>query len=207
MCGRYVLVSNFSQIAEEFNLVESDANAFLPHGDVRPGQKSACVIAAGEQNRLLNMLWGFFPSWPKKDTAKLIINARAETLSEKATFKDSFRHRRCLIPANGFYEWSKEKNQFYFSLKDRGLLGLAGLYEDNSEQKKDNAFVIITTSPNKLVEQIHNRMPVIIPAEKQSLWLDNVKFEKAELTSLFEPYPDHEMEMHQGHYRLQQAKR
>lgn len=207
MCGRYVLVSNLSRITEEFNLADIEAGASLPHGDIRPGQKSACVIAEGEQNRLLKMLWGFSLSWSNQDTAKLIINARAETLSEKATFKDPFRRRRCLIPANGFYEWSKDKKQFYFSLKDRELFGLAGLYEENSEQGKDDTFVIITTSPNNLVDQIHNRMPVIIPAEKQSLWLDNAKFEKAELATLFEPYPEHKMEMQQGPYRLQQAQR
>ncbi len=207
MCGRYVLVSNLSRIAEEFNLTDIESNASLQQGDIRPGQKSACVIAEGEQNRLLNMLWGFSPSWSKKDATKLIINARAETLSEKATFKDHFRRRRCLIPANGFYEWSKDKKQFYFSLKDRGLLGLAGIYEQNSKLGKDDNFVIITTSPNKLVEQIHNRMPVIIPAEKQSLWLDNTKFEKAELAALFEPYPEHKMELQQGPYRLQQIQR
>lgn len=207
MCGRYVLVSNLRQLAEEFTLADIEAGASVTHGDIRPGQKSTCVIAENKQNHLLNMLWGFSPSWSKKDAAKLIINARAETLSEKPTFKEPFCRRRCLIPSNGFYEWSKEKKQFYFFLKDRGLFGLAGLYEENSGQGKENTFVIITTSPNKLVEQIHSRMPVIIPAEKQSLWLDNAKFEKAELATLFEPYPEHKMEMQQGPYRLQQAQR
>jgi putative SOS response-associated peptidase YedK len=203
MCGRFVLVSNIGQISEEFNLTGFDEST-LPCGDMLPGQKCACVIA--EENKMLlhNFQWGFQPRWPTQKAAKLLINARAETLSEKPTFKESFRRRRCIIPADGFYEWSKDKKQFCFYLRNRRAFGLAGIYEENNlPAGKENSFVIITTAPNKLIEPLHNRMPVIIPPDKQSLWLDNTGFDKSQLSSLFIPYPEEEMEMRQGTYKLQ----
>jgi putative SOS response-associated peptidase YedK len=202
MCGKFVFISDLKQIADEFNLSEITPVP-LPHGDVHPGQKCSCVISEGHTIRLIPMLWGFTPHWPiKTTTSKLLINARAETLSEKPTFKESFQRRRCLIPADGFYEWSKDKKQFYFYPQSRRPFGLAAIYE-YSAAKKEASFVIITTAPNKLIEPIHNRMPVIIPGEKQSLWLNNAKFEKSALTSLFIPYPEKKMEMRAGGYQLQ----
>jgi len=203
MCGRFVLVSNIGQISEEFNLTGFDEFT-LSRGDMLPGNKCACAIAEENKNLLLNMHWGFPPRWPTKKTAKLLINARAETLSEKPTFKESFQRRRCIIPADGFYEWSKDKKQFCFYLRNHRAFGLAGIYkENNSSDGKETSFVIITTAPNKLIEQVHDRMPVIIPAGKQSLWLDNTSFDKSQLSSLFVPYPEEKMEMRPGKYQLQ----
>ena len=203
MCGRFVLVSDLGQISEEFDLTGFHKSTH-PCGDMLPGQKCACVIAAEKKNLLLNMQWGFPPRWPTKTAAKLLINARAETLSEKPTFKESFQRRRCIIPADGFYEWSKDKKQFCFYLRNQSSFGLAGIYEENnSPAGKETSFVIITTAPNKLIEQVHNRMPVIIPADKQSLWLDNTRFDKSQLSSFFVPYPEEKMEMRPGRYQLQ----
>ncbi|MBN1472993.1 MAG: SOS response-associated peptidase [Syntrophaceae bacterium] len=203
MCGKFVLVSNIGQISEEFNLTGFHESV-LPRGDMLPGQKCACVIAAEKKNILLNMRWGFPPRWPTQTAARLLINARAETLSEKPTFKESFQRRRCVIPADGFYEWSKDRKQFCFYLRNQRSFGLAGIYEENKTPvEKETSFVIITTAPNKLIEQVHNRMPVIIPADKQALWLNNARFDKSELDSLFIPYPAEKMEMCPGKYPLQ----
>ena len=199
MCGRFVLISNLGQIAEEFNL--TDMSSSVPFGDIHPGKTAACVIAEDKKNRLLILPWGFSPPWSKQATKSgLLINARAETLAEKPTFREAFQKRRCLIAADGFYEWSKEKKQFYFYLQNRKPFGLAGIFDEPglSVTGKEASFVIITTSPNKLIAPVHNRMPVIIPHDKQSLWLDNANFEKTELQSLMSPYPAQEMEMRPG---------
>ena len=198
MCGRFVLISNLGQIAEEFNL--TDMSSSVPFGDIHPGKTAACVINEDKKNRLLILPWGFWPQWSKQsNNSKSLINARAETLAEKPTFQGAFQKKRCLIPADGFYEWSKEKKQFYFYLQNRKPFGLAGIYEQGlSVTGKEASFVIITTSPNKLIAPVHNRMPVIIPHDKQSLWLDNGRYEKTELQSLMAPYPAQEMEMRPG---------
>ena len=202
MCGRFVLISNLSQIAEEFNLKDMTASS-VPFGDIHPGQKAACIIAENGKSRLLNLAWGFSPRWSKQTaTSKLLINARAETLAEKPTFREAFQHRRCLIAADGFYEWSPKKEQFYFFLQSRKPFGLAGIYyePDIPAMGKAASFVIITTTPNKLIAPVHNRMPVIIPQGKQSLWLDNANFEKSGLHSLLMPYPANRMEMQPGSF-------
>jgi putative SOS response-associated peptidase YedK len=200
MCGRFVLISNLSQIAEEFYLKDM-SSSFVPFGDINPGQKTACIIAENGKSLLSNWAWGFSPRWSKQTaTSKLLINARAETLAEKPTFRVAFQRRRCLIPADGFYEWSQEKKQFYFYMQNRKPFGLAGIFAepDIPAAGKAASFVIITTAPNKLIAPVHNRMPVIIPQDKQSLWLDNANFEKTGLQSLLTPYPANQMEMQPG---------
>jgi putative SOS response-associated peptidase YedK len=200
MCGRYVLISNLSQIAEEFNLKDMPSS-FVPFGDIHPGQKATCIVAENGKSRLSNLDWGFSPRWSKQTAiSKLLINARAETLAEKQTFREAFQHRRCLIATDGFYEWSQEKKQFCFYMQDRKPFGLAGIFDepDIPAMGKAASFVIITTTPNKLIAPVHNRMPVIIPQDKQSLWLDNANFEKSWLQSLLTPYPANQMEMRPG---------
>jgi putative SOS response-associated peptidase YedK len=200
MCGRFVLISNLSRIAEEFNLNET-ASSSVPSGDIHPGQKAACIIAENGKNRLSDFEWGFSPKWLKQTaTAKLLINARAETLAEKSTFREAFQRRRCLIAADGFYEWSPAKKQFYFYMQNKKLFGLAGIYENDPDTQtgKTSSFVIITTTPNNLIAPLHNRMPVIIPRDKQHVWLNNDDFEKSGLQSLLVPYPASQMEMRPG---------
>ncbi|HDQ03402.1 MAG TPA: SOS response-associated peptidase [Deltaproteobacteria bacterium] len=196
MCGRYVLISNIGQIAEEFNLNETGL-ADLNRGDVYPGKKASCIVSQNNETRLTNFLWGFHRAW-KKHAPKPLINARAETISDKPTFQESFYRRRCLIAADGFYEWSKDRNQFYFSMLNSKPFGLAGIYEQDVSPSTEASFVIITTSANKLVRQIHNRMPVIIPREKYPLWLDNSRFDKSALTQLFVPFTEENMQMREG---------
>ncbi len=197
MCGRFVLFSNANQIAEEFNL--TDISSSSSSGDIHPGQKAACVINEDNKNRLRIMTWGFSPAWSKQATkSALLINARAESLAEKPTFQEAFQKRRCLIVADGFYEWSKEKKQYCFYLQNRRPFGLAGIFDGEPELTAtggEASFVIITTSPNRLISPVHDRMPVIIPHDKRSLWLNNGRYEKTELQSLMTSYTAQEMEM------------
>jgi putative SOS response-associated peptidase YedK len=196
MCGRFVLVSSWEKIAGEFDLSETD-NDPSAAGDIHPGQDSICIIRDGAINKAVNLHWGLVPSWlAQKPGSKLLINARAETLAEKPTFRDAFQKRRCLIIADGFYEWTKEKKPFYFYLKNGRPLGLAGLYEPATVAGSPKlSFVILTTSPNKLIAPLHDRMPVIIPAGKRSYWLDQSLYDKARLQSLLVSYPEAQMAM------------
>jgi putative SOS response-associated peptidase YedK len=195
MCGRFVLISDVGKIAGEFAV--SDINKTLAStGDIYPGQNCACIIKEEAKNVLANLHWGFSPRWIKqKMQDKLLINARAETLADKPTFRDAFQRRRCLIAADGFYEWSAEKKPFYLYMQNKKPFGLAGIYEPAAADDTLASFVIITTEPNELIAAMHKRMPVIIPAAQRSLWLDNSKYDPGKLLSLLIPYPAAEMAM------------
>jgi putative SOS response-associated peptidase YedK len=127
-----------------------------------------------------------------------MINARAETVSEKPSFRGAFKERRCLVLADGFYEWQKKtsngKQPYYIHMEDGSPFAFAGLWEDWKNGIKVRSCTIITTEANKLVGEIHNRMPVILPPEDYELWLDPDFDEKEPLTSLLKPYPDEAME-------------
>jgi putative SOS response-associated peptidase YedK len=196
MCGKFVSISNWKNIAGEFDLGDTNQIPVTP-GDIYPGQDAACIIRMGKNNYGVNLHWGFFSRWAnRKSSGSLLINARAETLSQKASFRDAFQRRRCLIAADGFYEWSKEKKQICFFLLNKKPFGLAGIYEPAIVPgAAQSSFVIITTSPNDLIAPLHDRMPVIIPADKQSLWLENGEYDIRKLTTLLNPYPASEMAM------------
>jgi putative SOS response-associated peptidase YedK len=130
-----------------------------------------------------------------------MINARAETLNEKPSFKTTFKKRRCLIVADGFYEWRKDrkvKTPVYFRLKSKGPFGFAGLYDvwTSPEGKQISTCTIITTGPNELMEPIHNRMPVIIPKAQETLWLDSALQDEKLLFPMLKPYDSQEMEVY-----------
>jgi putative SOS response-associated peptidase YedK len=194
MCGRFVLGSSWDKIAEEFVLNEIN-QIHSATGDIHPGQVAACIIHTGTNNDIVNLHWGFvLQRAVQKSAIKLLINARAETVAEKPTFRDAFQKRRCLIIADGFYEWTKDKKPYYFYLQNKNLFGLAGIYDPAiASGDTESSFVIITTGPNELIGPLHDRMPVIIPVDKRSLWLDGGKFDLKQLQSLLVPYPASEM--------------
>jgi putative SOS response-associated peptidase YedK len=129
-----------------------------------------------------------------------MFNARAETLSEKPSFKNAFKKRRCLIIADGFYEWQKlgkVKKPLYFSLKSGRPFGFAGLHETwvSPDHQPIHTCTIITTEPNELIKPIHDRMPVMVPKEREAFWIDPDNQNQKDLLSILKPYPSEEMEM------------
>ena len=199
MCGRFVLISDLSVITDDFNVQEVSAS-FTPSRNISPGQHIPAVIQRDDKNILVTFLWGLIPSWSKDTSigAKL-INARAETVNEKPSFKNAFQKRRCLIVADGFYEWKKDgkkKIPYYFYLKSGKPFGFAGLYESwfSPEKKQMDTCTIITTQANSLVRPIHERMPVIIPKKQEEIWLKNKMTDTPSLLEVLKPYPAEEME-------------
>ncbi|MDX1401097.1 MAG: SOS response-associated peptidase [Kiloniellales bacterium] len=179
MCGRYTLTTPLEGIRQLFE-VHSDLN-LPPRYNIAPTQKLPVVRwQAGEKNQksLALLRWGLIPSWAKDATiASKLINARADTIGEKASFRRAFRKRRCLVPANGFYEWKTingVKQPFYISRAENELFAFAGLWEswENPEDGEVwETFCIITTDAAPSIAMIHHRMPVILPARTHDRWL------------------------------------
>lgn len=209
MCGRIVLASDFSSIAREFN-VDLTPPELTPSYNIAPGQDIILIIH-DKVHRLIQCRWGFVPTWSNDPSAGYkMINARAETVAEKPAFKSAFKKHRCLIVADGFYEWrKKDKRKFpvYIHLKSGKPFGLAGLYNSwaSPERKQICTCTIITTRTNTLLEPIHNRMPVIIPKEKQDLWLNPDVQDKTIVLPLLEPYPSDEMKVYEVSPRVNSA--
>jgi putative SOS response-associated peptidase YedK len=199
MCGLFILLTDLSLITESFN-VQDVACEYRPGNRISPGQQVAAVIQ-DEKNRLVNFRWGLIPSWAKDPSmGNRMFNARAETLSEKPSFKNAFKKRRCLIIADGFYEWQKlgkVKKPLHFSLKSGRPFGFAGLHETwvSPDHQPIHTCTIITTEPNELIKPIHDRMPVMVPKEREAFWIDPDNQNQKDLLSILKPYPSEEMEM------------
>jgi putative SOS response-associated peptidase YedK len=194
MCGRYRLTRKKEILAEHFG-IEPDDN-WQPRYNVAPTQDVAVIRQDSKQPKRIasTMRWGLIPFWSKdpKMGAKM-INARCEGIEEKPAFKEALRKRRCLIPADGFYEWQKSggtKKPFCFTMTDDSLFAFAGIWErwKDPEGKWIETCSIITTTPNKLTEDVHDRMPVILHPEDYDLWLDPGFHDVATLTGLLKPY-------------------
>ena len=199
MCGRYTLKVITEILADQFDFEElSDAN---PRYNIAPSQLVACVrLLPKSQNREGIMLrWGLIPSWAKDPAIGMkLINARAETVDERPSFRKSFRQRRCLVLADGFYEWRKEiraKQPYYIRMKDERPFAFAGLWEGwtNPEGKVVESCALMTTEPNELMTPIHNRMPVIIDPDCYGEWLNPMQQEVTKLNALLGPYPAEDM--------------
>jgi putative SOS response-associated peptidase YedK len=169
-----------------------------------PNQSVPAVIRHNGINQLVCFRWGLIPSWSKDPSiASKLINARAETVDKKPSFKDAFKKRRCLIVADGFYEWKREGNKkmpLYFYLKSGRPFGFAGLYETwiSPDKKEINTCVIITTAANELIAPDHDRMPVILSNDQERVWLDSDVVDVPGLLSILKPYPAEEMNYKPG---------
>jgi len=200
MCGRFVLVTDLTKIMEEF-AIKKVASDFHPNWNISPGQYIPAVVQRDGQNILESFLWGLIPSWSKDPSiGNKMFNARAETVDKKPSFRDAFKKRRCLIVADGFYEWKREGNKkmpLYFYLKSGRPFGFAGIYETwiSPEKKQINTCTIITTEPNKLTQSIHNRMPVIVKKELEGFWIDPDSNNKEGLLAILKSYSSEEMMM------------
>jgi putative SOS response-associated peptidase YedK len=195
MCGRFTRSQTIDEIAEAFfaDIVEAD---LAPSYNIAPTQ-TIVSIAGNSVKRLLGMRWGLIPSWAKDDSmASKLINARAETVAEKPSFRDAFKKRRCLIIADGFYEWKKagnEKIPFYIRLKSKEPFAFAGLFDnwEAPEGKVLTTCTIITTEANEMMSKLHERMPVILPREQHQLWLDGSVQKSDALKEMLKPFsPD-----------------
>jgi len=187
MCGRFVQKSDLRLIAPQFNaaIVESDLKASY---NVTPTNPIAVVMEKG-QRKIVTMRWGLIPHWAKDESmASKLINARAETVTEKPSFSDSYKKRRCLIIADGFYEWQAKK-PYYICMKDNVPFGMAGLYDvwTNAAGEKITTCTIITTEANEIMKPIHNRMPVILDAKDYDVWLNVEKAVENNLQRLLKP--------------------
>jgi putative SOS response-associated peptidase YedK len=198
MCGRFTRSQSIPAIAAEFG-VEQVSFDLSPSYNIAPTQRVAVIISEGVK-QLVPVQWGLVPSWAKDvSIGSKMINARAETITEKASYRNAFKKRRCLVVADGFYEWQKlagTKRPVYIRLKSGKPFGFAGLYEfwKSPEGGELTTCTIITTEPNELMKPIHERMPVIIPREDQDVWLDPKSEDRTHLLDLLKPYPADEME-------------
>jgi putative SOS response-associated peptidase YedK len=197
MCGRFVLISDLSVIGEAFHIDEF-AGPFHTAGDRYPGQDVAAVILNGRRC-LVSFQWGLTPAWARGPShGRKLINARGETLAIKPSFRDAFRKRRCLVVADGFYEWdrsSARKRLVCFYMKSGQPFGMAGLYETWQPPVGPpvHSCTIVTTAANELVGKIHDRMPVIVSQDQQDLWLGAADAGPDSLAGILMPYPIAEM--------------
>jgi len=200
MCGRYTLTTPGELIAEAFDL--SSLPELSPRYNIAPTQEVAVIRRHGGTGaRSLDFLrWGLIPFWAKDPTiGSRLINARSETVADKPSFRNAFKKRRCLVAADGYYEWKKEKEgpkqPYYIHLVGGQPFAFAGLWEHwEGEDGAIDSCTLLTIEPNELMAQIHNRMPVILHPGDYDLWLDSDIKEPVRLAPLLAPYEAEYME-------------
>ena len=202
MCGRFTLTADQDSFEDRFSLTRFDLG-WVPSFNIAPTQEVLTVTNDGSENRPELMRWGLVPSWAKDPKiGNRMINARSETLAEKPSFRTAFKRRRCLIPADGFYEWKREgkaKKPMLITANPGGLFAFAGLWE--TWKQPDDSWLltcaIITTPANEFMKSIHDRMPVILPRESEASWLDPEEQDTAMLSELLLPYDSDRMEAYE----------
>lgn len=200
MCGRYTLASPTSKLAERFEVDEVDSD-FPPSYNVAPSRSVPAVLVEDGVRKLELLRWGLIPSWADDPAiGNRMINARSETAHEKPSFRSAFKRRRCIIPADGFFEWKREsdssggKQPFHIRMEDGEPFAFAGLWESwDGGEGEVRSCAILTTQANEMMEEIHHRMPVILPDSFYEAWLGE-EAEKQELISMLGPYPEGGME-------------
>ena len=191
MCGRFTLSQSAEAIASVFQL--NQVPTIEPRYNIAPTQPVATVLQSANERQFQLLRWGLIPAWAKDATmGSRLINARAETVAEKPSFRSAFRHRRCLVIADGFYEWRRQdgkKQPFYFRMQNQQPFAFAGLWEHWQDPKGEaiNSCTILTTEANELLQQIHERMPVILNPKDYDMWLDPT-MQIEQLQQLLQPY-------------------
>lgn len=207
VCGRYTLKTAPAVWTQEFLPLWTDeerhsqaaALRIAPRFNIAPTQLISCVLSGDDDRRDWKLLrWGLIPPWA--DDASIgnrMINARSETAHEKRSFKHAFATRRCLVPADGYYEWAKTGNgrqPFWITRRDGGMLAMAGLWEANQKLGESGqpilSCTILTTSANRTTENLHDRMPVFLDSRGQHVWLDQSIKNKEDLSEFLRPAPD-----------------
>ena len=194
MCGRFTLTINPADLQDAFSNYNFPVR-FAPRFNIAPSQP---ILAIPNDNKLAAdfFVWGLIPMWAKDPTiGSRLINARGETLAEKPSFRGSYRHKRCLILADGFYEWKsvgdkKTKTPYYIHMRDRQPFAMAGLWDswESHDGSSLKTCTIITTTPNELMETIHDRMPVILHPRDYAKWLDVTPQTPENLQPLIKPF-------------------
>jgi putative SOS response-associated peptidase YedK len=215
MCGRFRVARSKELLEEAFGAVDGPVPVeWSPRYNVAPGQSIVAVRqdAARPVRELVRLRWGLIPAWAKEASIGYkMINARAETAAEKPSFRDAMKRRRCLIPADGFYEWKKaggKKLPYCFTMADDAIFAFAGLWERwrNPSGEPVESCTILTTEPNELAREIHDRMPVILSPEDYELWLDPGFARVDELKEMLKPYPAAGMRSFRVSDRVNQVK-
>ncbi|MGI9320240.1 MAG: SOS response-associated peptidase [Thiogranum sp.] len=195
MCGRYNLITDAEALIDFFEIdqVLVEAKGLHPRYNIAPGQSVPIIRNAGQGNELLLARWGLIPHWSREPSTKYsTINARAETVAEKPSYRDAFKRKRCLIPANGFYEWKSDgdkKTPHHIHAPDNSLLAFAGVWDhwDRQGEGFDSCSIIVTTA-SRIMQPIHARMPVILNPAQYSTWLNPAHYNRAQLESMLVPY-------------------
>ena len=174
MCGRFAMTDSEEKVMDDFQVQQSGL-LLEPRYNISPSQDIPVIIQQQGLRRLETRQWGLIPFWAK--VPKPMINARAETASEKPAFRQAFRKRRCLIPASGFYEWVKEdgkKQPYFICMKNKQPIAFAGIWEEwqSAEGETLRTCAILTVEANSFLQFIHHRMPVILTPASGSIWLD-----------------------------------
>jgi putative SOS response-associated peptidase YedK len=209
MCGRYAITTAPEAMRSLFRY--PDQPNFPPRYNVAPTQPIPTVRLLEGQRRFSLVRWGLIPSWVRDPRAfSLLINARGESVLDKPAFRAAMRYRRCLVPADGFYEWRREgerKRPYFVRLKAGGLMAFAGLWEawsgPNGEEMETAA--IVTTVANRTLRPIHDRMPVIVPPDAFDLWLDCREVDATTAAALIAPAPDDLLEIYEVSHAVNRA--
>jgi putative SOS response-associated peptidase YedK len=200
MCGRFTLFTPASRLAEVF--LPGEVLSVTPRYNIAPTQPVLAVRPSARAGRREFAMprWGLVPAWSRDaGIGSRLINARAETVSEKPAFRRAFRERRCLVPADGFYEWKGEgavKRPFYIRMRDGTPFAFAGIWErwEGIGGESVETCAILTTAPNELLSPIHDRMPLILPPEEYGRWLDPSVRAPETLAPLLRPFPSGPLE-------------
>ena len=203
MCGRFVVSYTYDELmhflGETFQIFDLDLDINLPRYNIAPGQKVLAVLSDGEQYRAGTLKWGLVPHWAKDESIGFrMINARSETIDTKASFKEPLRSKRCVILADGFYEWKREgdkKRPMYIHLEGKKMFLFAGLWSTyrREDGSKLHTTTIITTEANELMSDLHDRMPVILTLDQAKEWLNPATTNTLRLKQLLWQYPSDKM--------------
>ncbi|WP_026567269.1 SOS response-associated peptidase [Bacillus sp. UNC41MFS5] len=205
MCGRFTLTATFEEIIDRFEIQAFiEQENYEPSFNIAPSQAVHAVINDGKSNRMGFLKWGLVPPWAKDPAiGHKMINARAETLAEKPSFRKAFQKKRCLVIADSFYEWKrhedKSKTPMRIKLKSDDLFAMAGIWEawKSPEGKTLYTCSVITTGPNDLMKDIHDRMPVILKPDDEKIWLDPSGSNPNDLNKLLVPFDESLMETYE----------
>lgn len=202
MCGRYTLARSQQELSERFGIAQLFID-FHARYNIAPTQKVPVILIENGQKTMDAFQWGLIPSWTKEvKSSKPLINARVESLLEKPSFKSALTDRRCLVPADGFYEWKKSganKRPQFIHRADNAIFAFAGIWDEWQDAQGQclRTFSIITGPANEAVANVHDRMPIILSPGAEESWLDPRLKEPAKLVSLLGPCPSKEIAMHE----------